>query len=77
MNIVGVLARARPEQAAAISEALAALAGVEVHAVGESGQIVLTVDLDQSEAGAEALVAIHNVPGVIGASLVYQHSEPD
>ncbi len=77
MNIVGILVQSARGRAEDIRNALAEWTGVEVHAATPSGQLVVTVDVEQADQGAEALVAIHNLPGVLAASLVYQHSEPD
>lgn len=77
MNITGVLVHAHPDRQAAVRDRLAALPGVEVHASAPGGRLVVTVE-DVAEArAADTLLAVHRLPGVVSAALVYHHFEPD
>ncbi len=74
-NVCGVLVNARAENIAAVEAGLAELPGVEIHDHTDDGNIVVTVeDTDQSRA-SESLLAIHQVAGVLSASLVYHQFE--
>ena len=77
VNISGVLVHARPERAGTVRAALEAMPGVEVHAVGADGRLVVTVEDDSSGLMADTVVGIHNVDGVLNASLVYHHCEDE
>lgn len=77
MNVIGVLVHAVPGQTDAVAAALAALPGVEVHALARDGRLVATAsDLDGRFA-SDSLMAMQQLAGVVSASLVYHASEPD
>lgn len=75
-NIVGVVVRCRPEAARDMHRRLAALPGTEVHAATEDGRFVVTVEGADRECG-DRLLAVHRLEGVLAASLVTHHFEPD
>jgi nitrate reductase NapD len=81
MNICSVIVRARPERLASVRGNLARIAGVEVHGDTADGRVIVTIEDCADGSGADAFVKLHNVDGVIGASLVYQYcdeaSEPE
>ncbi|MBT6096664.1 MAG: chaperone NapD [Rhodospirillaceae bacterium] len=75
-NVCGVLVNARTENVAAVEAGLAELPGVEIHDHTDNGNIIVTVeDTDQSSA-SDSLLAIHQIAGVLSASLVYHQFEP-
>ena len=43
VNITGIVVYTRPERSGAVRDALAAIAGVEVHAISPEGRMVVTV----------------------------------
>lgn len=75
MDIAGVVVHTRPADLAAVQVALAAMAGVEIHAIDQSGRLVVTVEGDGYRQTSDAVLCLHQVRGVLNASLVYQHSE--
>lgn len=75
MDIAGVVVHTRPADLAAVQAALAAMAGVEIHAIDQSGRLVVTVEGDGYRQTSDAVLGLHQVRGVLSASLVYQHSE--
>lgn len=77
MNIAGVLVHSRPEGAEAVAAALVQMPGVELHHRTAEGRLIVTVeDTDASRAG-DVLLAMHNQPGVLSATLVYHHFDPE
>jgi len=72
MDISGVLVQARPEQVDAVKNHLSRLAGVEVHAVTETGRMVVTIE-NESAPMIETMNAFHNITGVLSTSLIYHH----
>jgi nitrate reductase NapD len=75
VNITGILISARPGQTERLREALAAVAGAEVHAVTPEGRMVVTVERRTDAEMTGAFDAIHRLPGLLSAALVYHHDE--
>jgi len=73
MDIAGILVMARPERVQAVQVGLTAVPGVEVHAGDGKGQLVVTIEAS-SEDMMSVMTKIHDVPGVLAANLVYQHT---
>ena len=77
VNIAGVLVHARVGELDSVRKDLAGLPGVDLHQAMDGGRLVITVeDLDDTSA-ADTILAVHRIPGVIAAALVYHHFEPD
>jgi nitrate reductase NapD len=75
VNITGVLVAARPGETGALRAHLAAIPGVEVHAVTPEGRMVVTVERATDAEMTGALDAINRLPDVLSAALVYHHDE--
>jgi nitrate reductase NapD len=58
-----------------IKQAISLLPGYEIHAVSPEGKMVVTLEASRSTVIVDQLNAIHALPGVYSASLVYQHHE--
>jgi nitrate reductase NapAB chaperone NapD len=72
VNLVGVLVRCKPEMAEQVQDTLDAMAGVEVHARDDKGQLVVTIDESETPGTAvDTLEMIHKAPGVLLAALTY------
>jgi nitrate reductase NapD len=77
MNICGVLVHADPERIGEVASGLVAIPGLELHLGAQGGRLIVTIE-DTAEATAVAgLAAVHTLPGVVAASLVYHHFEPE
>ena len=76
MNITGLLVSAHPDHTESLREQLTAMSGVEVHAVTPEGHMVVTVERPTDGEMTGAFDAIHRLPGVLSAALVYHHDEP-
>ena len=75
-NVCGVLVMCRPEHLEGVHDALAEVAGVEIHLADSDGRFVVTVE-DTEEAWASDIIEhLGTLPGVLSAPLVYHHSEP-
>ena len=72
LNICGCLVSTLPDQAPAVSRAIAATEGCEVHAV-EGGRIVVTVEDTADARASELIMAMHQIPGVLNVALSYHH----
>ncbi len=75
MNISSVILRARPEKLGGVRSDLAAMPGVEIHADGNDGRLVLTIEDGEGYAPADIFLKLHQLDGVISASLVYQYCD--
>ena len=75
MNIAGVVVQAGPTHLAAVQAQLEAMKGVEVHGVHDNGRLVVTVEEDGYRETSDTVLRLHQLQGVLTASLVYQHSE--
>lgn len=77
MNICGVLVHANPAKVSAVVTALHGMGGVEVHQTGDGGRVVVTVEDCLDSTALDTMAAIHRLDGVVAASLVYHHFEPE
>jgi nitrate reductase NapD len=80
VNIAGVMFMAHPKNAEKVAEDLKGFPGTEVHAKGENGSLVVTVEgLEGEENQAKRIINtitdMGNVPGVISSSLIFHHND--
>jgi len=75
MNISGVLVRAYPDNLASITNTLDSLEGVEVHGHNEDGRLVVTVERKNAGQMSDVLTHMHDIPGVLSASMIYHQFE--
>lgn len=76
MNVIGVLVHTAPALETAVAAELAEMPGVEVHGAAD-GRLVVTATDVGSRFASDSLMAMNQVPHVIGTSLVYHAFEPD
>lgn len=76
-SISSLLVGVRPEQADFVRKDLAALEGVEVHAVAEDGRMIVVVETDSDDKTVEMFETIRQLPGVLSAAMVYHQYESD
>lgn len=77
INTCGILVNIKPENVAAVTERLLAIAGFEVHGVSDDGQMVVTLEEVEEDATAEKMLGIQKIEGVISASMIYHHCEDE
>ena len=77
INISSVILGVLPADTAVVSKSLRELEGVEVHAVGEDGRMIVTIESGDQDNTSNIFEAIRQTPGVISASLVYHQYESD
>ena len=77
MNISSVILRARVDKLDGVRRGIAGVPGAEIHADGNDGRIVVTVEDGAVHTTAESIVKLHNIDGVIAASLVYQYCDDE
>lgn len=75
MNISSVILRARPEKLPGLRNGLQAMPGVEIHADGNDGRLILTIEDVEGYAPPDVFLKLGELDGVISASLVYQYCD--
>lgn len=73
-ELVGLVVRTRLERSNIVAASIVHLPGVEVHAQGDVGQLVVTVEGASRKAVLNQIDAIEQLSGVIAVSLVFSHS---
>ena len=74
-QLLGLVVRPAPLRSNSVAAELAHWPGVEVHAQGDHGQLVVTVEGDSRKAVLAMVDSIEQFPGVVGVSLAYSHSD--
>jgi len=78
IEICGVLVHARPERVNDVRQVLGSMPGVEVYAATDEGRMVITLEnTDENSRLSEGLAEVNRIDGVLGAALVYEHSEQE
>jgi len=80
VNIAGVMFMTHPEKSDNVAEKLKAFPGAEIHAKGENGSLVFTVEglegeNNQAKRIINTITDMGNVEGVISSSLVFHHND--
>jgi nitrate reductase NapD len=75
VHVAGLVVHALPDAAERVAAAIGRRSGACVHARSPEGKLVVTLETGDTGAIAAALVDFQRLPGVLAASLVYQHSE--
>jgi len=75
VHVAGLVVHAHPEALAHVAAAIERRPGALIHARSRDGKLVVTLETGDTDAIAAALVDFQRLPGVLAASLVYQHSE--
>lgn len=77
MSISSLVIHAKPAAVAAVRERLCAIEGVEIHATGEDGRLIVTVDQPDERRASETLARLHGLDGVLCAALAYTQFEDE
>ena len=77
MNICGVLVHAQPGKGGDVAAAIQGLDGAELHQTVPDGRMVVTVEDTGKSSAGDTVLALHRLPGVLSAALVYHHFEPE
>jgi len=70
-HVSSIVVQARPASLPAVTAAIAALPGAEVHTVDPLGKLVVVVTADSERMIGERLQSINSMDGVFTASLVF------
>lgn len=77
INVCGALVYVQPDYKQEVSEQLEQEEGVEVHAVTETGRLVVTIEKDDQQQTGDMLNQIQSMDHVISTSMVYQYFDQE
>lgn len=77
MHISGVLVHVQPDHLLPLMDRISTLDGMEVHACDKEGRLVITVEKDDEKMAADAFEQLNQLPGVLSATMIYHHFEPE
>lgn len=77
LNITSIILGVAPENGTEVSALLAAIEGVEIHAIAEDGRMIVTIESGDEDNTSNTFEMIRQLPGVISAALVYHQYESD
>lgn len=74
-HIAGIVVHANRTHLESIRESISVIPGAVIHAISPAGKLVVTLEANRSADIVGQLEAIHALPGVHSAALIYQHHE--
>ncbi len=74
-TIASMMVQAKPETMPVLIPALNRITGVEVHASGDNGRMVVTLETENDQHFMELVAAIESQEHVLNAQLVYHQIE--
>uniref|UniRef100_UPI003340F05A chaperone NapD n=1 Tax=Castellaniella defragrans TaxID=75697 RepID=UPI003340F05A len=78
MRIVSLVLRIAPHNLSAAESELAAIPGVQVHAYdAATRKLIITIEDGPDYSTADSILAVHKVPHVLSATLVFEYGEDD
>jgi nitrate reductase NapD len=77
MNISSAILYVAPSRLDEACAILGGMPGVEIHARGTEGKVVVTLEDDDTNLAADSYVALHGIPGVASVAMVYQYSDDE
>ena len=77
MNISSAIVHASPGALSIVEAGLAALAGVEVHAISPEGKLIVTIETDDDGSNVATYEHLGRLDGVLSAAMVYHQTEAE
>ncbi len=77
MNISSAIVHARPGELSRVEAGLAAIPGVEVHAISPEGKLIVTIESDDDSSNVATYERIGQLDGVMSAAMVYHQTESE
>ena len=71
LNICGVAVYLAPKAGEDVAAKIRALPGVELHAASDDGRLAATIIDTPTSMAIDQIAAIHRLPGVVAASLIF------
>ncbi len=76
-HIASLVVQALPENIADVASAIAQMEGVEIHAKGENGKLVVVLEAPGTRELTDMVGAIEKTPSVVGAQLIYHQIDDE
>jgi nitrate reductase NapD len=76
LHIASAVVKVRPADQHAVAERITALAGTDVVAI-DQGRIIVVLETADQHVISDTLNYIAGLEGVLSATLVFEHSEPE
>lgn len=77
MNISSAIVHARPGYVPLVEAGLAALNGVEIHAIAPDGRMIVTIETEDDGSNVATYERIGQLDGVLSAAMVYHQTESE
>jgi nitrate reductase NapD len=77
VNISSAIVHAQPGHAEVVRRGLAAIAGVEIHAVSDEGKLIITIESPGDRETADTFEAISRMDHVMSTSMVFHQTEDE
>ncbi len=77
MNISSAIVHALPGDIAVVQAAIAALSGVEVHAVSPEGKMIVTIETEDDASNVARFEEIGRLQGVLSTAMVFHQTESE
>jgi len=77
VNISSAIVHAQPGHAEVVRRTLAAIAGVEIHAVSDEGKLIITIESPGDRETADTFEAISQMDHVMSTSMVFHQTEDE
>ena len=77
MNISSAIVHAAPGRAALVESGIAALAGVEIHAISPEGKFIVTLETTDDSSNVATYEHLGRLDGVLSAAMVYHKTEAE
>jgi nitrate reductase NapD len=75
ISICGLMVHVLPEKIPEVKPRILAIAGSEIHGIGERGNLVVTIESDHYKTTADRITELQKLQGVLSAAMIYQHTE--
>jgi nitrate reductase NapD len=76
LHIASLVLHVLPQWVARVRRSIAKVEGAEIHGVGPTGKMVVTLEALGAAQLAARIAELQSIDGVMSAALVYQHAEP-
>jgi nitrate reductase NapD len=75
ISICGLMVHVLPEKIPEVKPRILAIAGSEIHAISEQGNLVVTIESDNYKKTADRMTELQRLKGILSAAMIYQHTE--
>lgn len=77
IHIASLVVQALPENLVSVATAITEMDGVEIHAKGDNGKIVVVLEAPGTRGLTDKVSEIERIPSVVSAQLIYHQIDDD